>query len=148
MRNPSMFLGRNSDIQIQDSFFFFSFPHHWIHFLSRKPFLSSSFFYILFQRRAYLLYTPFIYIMSLSLIANLKRTWILELLLYSWENTMLPADRGRVLLWELSCGEMPRVIVQALHCQELDRTQKNNARGSERCDWPEKIPPITRAKGL
>lgn len=80
----------------------FSFPHHWIHFLSGKPFLSASFFYILSQSSAYLFYTPFTYIMSLSLTANFKRTWILELLLYSWENTRRPTEREGVLLLRLS----------------------------------------------
>ena len=79
----------------------FFFPHHWVHFLSGKPSLSSSFFYILSQSRAYLFYTPFTYIMSLSLRANFKRTWISELSLCSWENTMLPTEKEGVLLLSL-----------------------------------------------
>ena len=80
----------------------FFFPHHWIHFLSGRPSLSSPFFYIHSQGRAYLFYTPFTYIMSLSLRANFKITWISELLLCSWENTMLPTEKEGILLLRLS----------------------------------------------
>lgn len=101
MRNPSVFLRRNIDIQIQGSFIIlFSTPLN--SFLSGRPSLSSPFFYIHSQGRAYLFYTPFTYIMSLSLRANFKITWISELLLCSWENTMLPTEKEGILLLRLS----------------------------------------------
>ena len=102
MRNPPAFLGRNSDIQIQGSFIIlFSTPLNSFSQWEAFP-ISLFFFYILSQSSAYLFYTPFTYIMSLSLTANFKGTWILELSLYSWENTSLPMEREGGLLLRLS----------------------------------------------
>ena len=105
--------------------FFFSTPLN--SFSQWETFSIILFFYIHSQGRAYLFYTPFTYIMSLSLRANFKITWISELLLCSWENTMLPTEKEGILLLRLSrqCddqGNCPGCVLTGIGW-DLDKIQ-------------------------
>lgn len=127
MRNPSAFLRRNSDIQIQGSFIILFFHTTEFIFSVGDLLYHPFFFYIHSQGRAYLFYTSFTYIMSLSLRANFKITWISELLLCSWENTVLPTEKEGILLLRLSrqCddqGNCPGSVLTGIGW-DLDKTQ-------------------------
>lgn len=145
MRNPLVFLRRNSDIQIQGSFIIL-FSTSLNSFSQWETFSTILFFCIHSQGRAYLFYTPFTYIMSLSLRANFKITWIsgaVAVLLREchpshWDGRNPAVKTLQAMRWP---GWLSRL------CTDRNRMgPRQNTRGSGRCDWAEKTPPITNAR--